>query len=210
MDKILKILMIIKDYFLIAVIAFLLIVMQFKNNKIDKLTTEVNEKPKIEYVYNTVVDTLKIPAPKPKEIIKYKPGKDSLIYIPLDLTSADSAQIAEAYINMYNLFGETKIYDNILKDDSIAYIRILEEIQFNSIKNRNLIFQSRVPMQTITNTQHVYTTSLVGGLEAGLNGVEVGVGLITKRNAFYKVSYDPYNKAIEGGAYFRIFNFRHK
>lgn len=209
MSKVLTILKTIKDYFLVVVIGFLLITIYFKNNKIDKLTTQLNEKPKVEYVYSTQIDTFKTPAPKPKVVIKYEP-KDSLVYVPLDLTSTDSAQIALAYIKLYNLYGETKIYDDVIKDDSTAYIRLQEKVQFSTIKDRNLIFEDRTPVVRITDTKNIYTTSIVGGIEVGMAGVEIGGGLITKRNTFYKVSCDPYNKTMRGGAYFAIFNFKNK
>ena len=210
MEKFLKILRTAKDYALVIVIAVLLIILHFKNNKIDNLTAKLDEKPKVEYVYNTVIDTFKIPVPIPKEVIKYKPGKDSIAYTPLDLTKADSAAIAMAYLKVSGLYSETKVYDDLIKDDSTAYIRLQEKVQFNSIKDRNLIFEDRTPTVYITETKNVYTTSIVGGVEAGNAGVEVGAGLITKKNTFYKVSYDPYNNTVRGGVYFGIFNFKHK
>lgn len=210
MEKFLKILRIMKDYALVIIIAVLLIILHFKNNKIDNLTAKLDEKPKVEYVYNTKVDTFKIFVPKPKEIIKYKPGKDSITYVPIDLTKADSAAIAEAYLKISGLYSETKIYDDIIKNDSTAYIRLQEKVQFNSIKDRNIIFEDKTPVVRVTEKQYIYTTSIVGGVEAGTGGVEVSAGLITKKNTFYKVSYDPYNKTISGGAYFGIFNFKHK
>lgn len=116
----------------------------------------------------------------------------------------------EAYTRLYDKYANITLYDDVVRDDSTGYIRIKERIQYNSIFDRNVIFEARTPVVHHTTTKKIYTTSIVGGIEAGLGGVEVGAGLITKRNMFMKVSYNPYNKTIEGGVYFPIFNFKNK
>lgn len=211
MNKVLEILKVIKTYFLIVVIGLLLVFIYFKNRKIENLNAQLALGPKIEYVYNTKTDTIVDSVPYPVEVIKYKnnPKVDTL-YVPLDLTLADSATIAAEYNKLFAQFAETKLYDNVLKDDSTAFIQLKESVQFNSIRDRELIFTDRTPVVNITTPKLIYTTSIVGGIEAGTTGVEVGAGLITKRNTFVKVSYDPFNKTVRGGMYFGIFNFKNK
>ena len=209
LDKLLNILKIIKNYFLFTVIAVLLIFIYFKNIKIDNLTAKLAEKPTVEYVYNTKTDTIKVLKPYPVEVIKWKESVDTL-YKPIDLNNSDSAKIAAAYKELFAKFGETKVYADVLKDDSTAYIKLEEKVQYNSISNRNLIFLDRTPVVYMDKVKNVYTTSLVGGIEAGTAGVEVGAGIITKRNTFMKVSYDPFNKTVRGGVYLSIFNFKSK
>lgn len=207
MDKFLEILKILKTYFLVTVIGVLLIFIYFKNNKIAKLTSQLNEKPKVEYVYNTKIDTIKVSVPKPYKVVEYKYETDTMF---VDVTSSDSVAITQAYLELIKKHGEIKLYDDVLKDDSVAFVQLQEKVQFNTIKDRNLIFLSRVPTKVITNTKNIYTTSIVGGIEAGPMGVEVGAGVVTKRNNILKISYDPVNNSIKAGGYIAIFNFKNK
>lgn len=209
LDKLIKFLKLVNDYFLFAVIALLLIFIYFKNIKIENLTAKLEEKPKVEYVYNTVTDTIKINVLKPYQVIKWKETKDT-VYVPLDLTTADSTQIAKAYKKLFEEFGTENVYKDVVKDDSTARIELTELIQYNKIQDRIVMFTDRTPVVHLTNTKYVYTTSIVGGIEAGTAGVEIGAGIITKRNTFIKVSYDPFNKTVRGGGYFSIFNFKNK
>lgn len=209
LDKLIKFLKLVKTYFLVAVIALLLIFIYFKNIKIENLTAKLEEKPKVEYVYNNTTDTLKVNVPKPYQVIKWKETKDT-VYVPIDLTTADSTKIAQAYKSLFEQFGEEKSYKNIMKDDSTAFIQLNQKVQYNTLQGSELIFTDKTPVVYITNTKPVYTTSIVGGIEAGTTGVEIGAGIITKRNTFIKVSYDPFNKTVRGGGYFSIFNFKNK
>lgn len=211
MKSVIKFLTFVKNYFLVAVIAILLIFIYFKNIKIENLNAKLAEAPKIEYVYNTKIDTIVLPIPKPIQVIKYKDNpKVDTLYVPIDLGASDSSKIALEYTRIYNKFAETNVYDDVLKDDTLAFIRLRENVQYNSITNRELIFLDRTPVVNITNTKYVYTTSIVGGIEAGTTGVEIGAGLITKRNNFAKISYDPFNKTTRGSVYMSIFNFKSK
>lgn len=209
MDKLIKFLKLVKDYFLVAVIALLLIFIYFKNIKIENLTAKLEEKPKVEYIYNNTTDTLKVNVPKPYQVIKWEKTRDT-IYVPIDLTTADSTKITQAYKSLFEQFGEEKSYKNIMKDDSTAFIQLNQKVQYNMLQGSELIFNDRTPVVYVTNTKPVYTTSIAGGIEAGTAGVEIGAGIITKRNTFIKVSYDPFNKTVRGGGYFSIFNFKNK
>lgn len=207
----LKILKTLKDYFLIVVIGVLLLIMTFKNNKIDNLTTQLEDKPQVEYVYNNIIDTFVDSIPTPVEIVKWYPKEVTVVDTvleSLELTNLDSAHIAEAYLELYSNYASIKVYDDILKDDSLAYIQLKEKIQYNSILDRELIYTDKTPIVYITTKQPVYTTSILGGIEAGLNGVDLGIAYIGKNNRFYKLSYDPYNKTFRGGVYVPIFNFK--
>lgn len=200
-----KILNKIKDYFFIIVIGILLIIITLKNNRIDKLNIQLTEKPKIEYIHDTIPDS--IPYPKP---VPYEVKVPEYIYdtIKTKLSGKDSAQIANEYYSLYTKYATINKYSTILKNDSIAFIQLDEKVQYNSIFDRNLIFQDRTPIVKITTTKIQKVTSIIGGIEAGLNGVELGTGIITKDNRLYKISYDPYNKGLRGAVYFPIFNFK--
>lgn len=209
MDKFLKILKVIKDYFFVIVIGFLLITIYFKNIKIDNLNKKLEDKPRIEYVYKNTTDTITVKVPKPYQVVKWKETKDTT-YVPIDLTKEDSTKIAQAYKDLFEEFGTENSYNNIMKDDSTAFIQLNQKVQYNTLQSSELIFTDRTPVVYITNTKPVYTTSIVGGIEAGTAGVEFGAGLVTKRNNIVKVSYDPFNRTARGAAYFNIFNFKSK
>jgi hypothetical protein len=202
----------IQTYFLVIVIGALLVIGYFKNNKITKLEAELLKSPKIEFVYRHQIDTIKGDSiPVPYEVIKWKPSDPVEVEVIkyVDPEEVDSAKIAEEYFKVYSDYASIKNYNKVLKDDSLAYIRLKESVQYNSIFGRELIYEHRTPTVVITQPpKHIYTTSIVGGIEAGLGGVDVGIGIITKKNMFLKVSYDPYNGVTEFGGYFPIFNFR--
>jgi hypothetical protein len=210
MKKILNFLKIIKTYFLVIVIGILLVVLYFKNNKITKLNTQLTELPKIEYVYNTITDTIKINVIKPVQVIKWKEIKDTL-YVPLNLSTIDSIQLAEAYNKLFEEFGAENTYNNVIKDDSIARIELTEVVQYNKIQERIFMFTDRTPSVTITNTKYITNASIVAGIETdNFGGVGVGLGLVTKKNNFFKASYDVSNNEFSFGGYVNIINFRSK
>ena len=208
----LKVLNKIKTYFLFIIIGILLVIGHFKNNKITKLSEELALEPQIEYVYNTTIDTVKIDSIIPVEVVKWYPKLTiDTLYQPLELTTADSSDIAEAYKGLYAQFAETKIYKDTLKNDSIAFIQLNEKVQYNSVFDREFIYLDKTPIIYITQPpKHIYTTSIVGGLETGNDGIAVGIGIITKRNMFLKVSYNPSTQGYMLGGYFSVFNFKSK
>ena len=206
MNKIIEILKMLKNYTMFVVIAVLLIIIYFKSNSIQRLRTKLAEKPKIEYVYNTKTDTIIQKVVEPKTTIVYK-DKHILIHDTLSLTNADSAQIAEAYASLYTEYHSKKIYDDVLKDDSLAYIKLYEEVSQNAISNRKLEYQDKTPVIKITNTVTERKFSIIGGLEAG-DGVKIGTGVVTNKNAVFTIAYDPFKKEGTGSVYLPIFTFK--
>lgn len=217
MERIINILKEIKNILFFIVIFALLIVIQFKNSAIKNLKEEVATKPVIEYVYNTdtvtVVDTIV----DIKETIKYK---DKILVqtdsVPIELTQADSMQIAKAYNNLYTEYNSVNIYDNVLKDDSLAYIKLYEEVSQNTIFNRKLDYQDRTPVIYITNTvtKQDKTLSLVGGIGASIgketNSLSLGLGMVTPSNRIYLFQYDPVNNGYGAAIYMPVFNIKSK
>lgn len=201
----------IKNIFIYGVILFLVVVIYFKTNRIYNLEAQLAEKPQIEYSYIETTDTIRDTIPIPVEIIKWR---DSVIYNtvykPIDLSHSDSTAIAQAYNDLYNNFSDIKRYDNVIKDDSIAFIRLKENVQYNAILDRELIFKDRTPIITNTVTKETRTISLVGGLSANYRGVNIAGGVVTDKNIVIVAGYDPFNKTAIGEAYFPIFNFKFK
>lgn len=211
MEKLIKYLRVLKDYFFIIVIATLLVIIYFKNIKEENLLTKLEEKPQIEYVYKDSIQVIEVEKPEPYEVIKWKDSvRVETDSIPLELTEADSAQIAEAYIQLYGEFNETKFYNDTLKNDTTAFISLYEEVKRNEIYNRRLTFIDKTPIIYKTNvlTKQDRTTSIVGGIGAGDGGVDVGLGLVTKRNSVFIISHDPFRQETKGSMYLPIFNFK--
>lgn len=200
----------IKDYFLIAVIAVLLIVITFKNGAINRLKKDLDEKPKVELVYKDTTIYLKgdpVPVPYKVEV------PDSIpVEVEKFLTSADSAKIANEYAKIFTKFNSKYSYSKVFKDDTTAFIKLDQVISQNKPIDQTLTFTDRTPIVYVTNKVKVSEKvfSLSGGIEAGTQGVEVGAALVDWGNRFYKVSYDPFNKTVRGGVYMPIFNFRSK
>lgn len=192
-------------------ILFLLVVIYFKNNKIDKLEAKLLEKPKIEKIYLTPkADTIVQEVIKPVEVIKLDTiqiAKLDTIYQPLDLTTADSIQIAQAYSELYIDYSSENIYDDVLKDDTLAYARLKEKVQFNKVTEREFIYTDRTPILKETIYKQDKTFSVIGGIHGNFEGLSLGGGIVTNKNVIYTVGYNPFNKSMTGGVYFPIFNF---
>lgn len=206
MEKIIKLFKGLLDYILIIIIGVLLVIIYSKNISLNNLRKKLDEKPKVEFVERIERDTVEVNNPVPVEVIKWKDSPTDTLYKPLDLTKADSAQIAKAYGDLYDTFTETKIYDEVLKDDSLAFIRIRDSVKYNSIFDRKLFYEHRTPTVHTTNTKIDRTTSIIGGIGVN-NGVKLGAGLVTGRNSIYIINYDPFNNTIGGAVYLPIFNF---
>ena len=199
----------ITNLFIYIVVLVLLVLIYFKNIKIDNLKDKLAEKPSIEYVEVHKTDTIVQNVPEPVEVIKWKKGdvvKDT-IYQPLDLTVVDSVKIAKAYNELYEKYAEITIYDDILKDDSLAFIRLREKTQYNKVFDRSLEYEHRTPIIRITRVEEDNTFSIVGGLHGNFKQISFAAGVVTKRNAVYLYDYDPFTKTHRAGVYLPILNF---
>lgn len=219
LDKILTILKTFKQYFLFLVILGLLIVIYFKNNTLNKLRGELSEKPRVEYVYPPpVIKTIKgdsIPYPVKVEKIKWR---DKIVEVPVEvekpinLTKEDSASIAEAYARLYDDYSTIRTYEKVFMDDSVAYIKVYEQVQYNKLLNNKIDFERRYPTTRITTVKQDKTLSLIGGLDASIgtdfNAISLGVGFVTPSNSVYLFKYDPVNKGFGGAVYLPIFNIK--
>ena len=210
MERILNILKSIKNIVLFLAILALLVVIQLKNWKINNLKKDLAEKPKVEYVYKDSVQVIHDSIPQPYKVVEYK---DKIVVDTLDLTSADSAQIAEAYIKVFLEYNKTNFYNDTLKNDTTAFISLYQEVTKNSIQDRKLTFIDRTPVVYITNTvtKEDKTLSITGGLGASVgpeSSVSVRAGIVTPSNRVYNFSYDPFTKQKMITVDFPIFNIK--
>jgi len=192
-------------------VLFLLVVIYFKNNKIDNLQAELLKKPTIEKVYlPSTTDTITETVIKPVEVIKLDTiqiAKLDTVYQPIDLTVADSASIAQAYSEVYADYSSKRLYDNVLKDDTLAFARLKETVQFNEITEREFIYRDKTPIIKETIYEVDKTFSVIGGIQGNFEGLSLMGGAVTNKNVVYTVGYNPFNKTATAGIYFPIFNF---
>ena len=192
-------------------VLFLLVVIYFKNNKIDNLQTELLKKPTIEKVYlPSTTDTITETVIKPVEVIKLDTiqiAKLDTVYQPIDLTVVDSASIAQAYSEVYADYSSKRLYDNVLKDDTLAFARLKETVQFNEITEREFIYRDKTPIIKETIYKVDKTFSVIGGIQGNFEGFSLMGGAVTNKNVVYTVGYNPFNKTATAGIYFPIFNF---
>ena len=192
-------------------VLFLLVVIYFKNNKIDNLQAELLKKPTIEKVYlPSTTDTITETVIKPVEVIKLDTiqiAKLDTVYQPIDLTVADSASIAQAYSEVYADYSSKRLYDNVLKDDTLAFARLKETVQFNEITEREFIYRDKTPIIKETIYEVDKTFSVIGGIQGNFEGFSLMGGAVTNKNVVYTVGYNPFNKTATAGIYFPIFNF---
>ena len=156
-------------------VLFLLVVIYFKNNKIDNLQAELLKKPTIEKVYlPSTTDTITETVIKPVEVIKLDTiqiAKLDTVYQPIDLTVADSASIAQAYSEVYTDYSSKRLYDNVLKDDTLAFARLKETVQFNEITEREFIYRDKTPIIKETIYEVDKTFSVIGGIQGNFEGL---------------------------------------
>lgn len=204
MDKIINNLKSIANGILYLSILVLLVILHFKNIRIENLKNKINQKPPIEYVYVNKVDTLKIEYPVPKI------QRDTVVITLPILSNKDSSQIVQEYYGLYSEYSRIKEYDDILRNDSLAFIQLKEKVQYNRVYDRELIYQHKTPIiykgiNEVTNSRSKF--SLVGGIEGNFDGLSIGGGVVTTKNSVYTINYDPFNKGFRVGIYYPIFNF---
>lgn len=213
LKNILSILKGFRDIFWVVVVFVLLIIVYFKNTALNNCRSKEPE-VKVEYVYKTQIDTIRDTIVEPYEVIKWK-EKPVIVEqdgTTVELEDADSMQIVKAYENLYTDYNSTYSFDNILKDDTVAFIRLKENVTKNNIFNRELIFEDRTPVVHLTTKVPERTFSVIAGLDGSigkdLNTISAGVGFVTKSNSVYLFKYDPINKGYGGAVYIPIFNFK--
>lgn len=151
---------------------------------------------------DTVWDTIKITStvykPLPKETI--------WVNVPSDI---DTTEILKRYY--------AKIYyEDILKDDTSAYILVKDTISQNSLYTRQYEFINRRPTEiNTTTTVYQYDTckeckrfniGFGGFLGGNLDTFNAGFSIMlqTNKKSSYTLSYDPINKVGEVGIYWMI------
>jgi hypothetical protein len=116
----------------------------------------------------------------------------------------DTAAILKDYFSR-------KIYGDTLKDDTSAFIALIDTVYMNQLHKRTLIFQNRRATEintTINNFGEVPRNKFFFGVSIGrsLNNFAAGPSLlwVTKKSFAYGLMYDVVNKDFYGTFYYKI------
>lgn len=142
----------------------------------------------------------KNPAPETKTLIKYIRVKEK--------TKIDSEAIYKAYISKVK-------YAQVLKNDSIAYIKLDQVISQNRVISQHLVYVPKRPTlysETIIKNKtpaiRILTgVSVMGGIQKMYIFGELG--LLTRKDDLFRIGYDPFQRLFEAGVLFKI-HFRRK
>lgn len=147
-------------------------------------------------IYDTIYDTIIIKEPYPEEII-----------LPSD-TFFKYHEVDTPYI-LRDYFSKV-YYDDTLKNDTSAFIRIMDTISRNRLQHRKLIYKNNRPTEikyttTIINPKKniIYVGGSLGFCEDNFN-VSAGLFLKTKKDRLYGIYYNPVRKEYGGQIYFPI------
>lgn len=197
-----------KTLILFILIAGFVIILYFRNSKIESLNAKLAELPKIEYVNH--IDTIEDSTPV--YITKLIPSKADTEYVAVikylekSLTKEDSLNIGKKVISWIEDYNTTRTYSKIFKDDSSAFVKFSTDIYRNRLVDPELIFKNNYPIyKTITTPNK---TEIYGGFGAYTNGLLLNAGVMTKSKIFYQIQTDPINKYYGGQVSFKLFQFK--
>ena len=186
-------------YLSIILILGLLLGYQYTKKPREIITT------KTEYIR----DTTEIVVTKvERELVPY----DSIIYVDVpNISEIDSVSIAEAYLKLHSEHFVLKKYNEIFKDDSIAYVEIETHIQENNIKFQEMIFRNRVATEinTTTITQiYVPKHQFFIGANTSLKSINPNISWVIQERHNINIGYDTYHKLPTIGYSWRFMNFK--
>lgn len=146
------------------------------------------------WFYDTTRYITQVPVPVPVEVIR-----------PVEVQAVvDTALILRDYFSKY-------VYDRVLKDDSLAYIRLTDTVSRNRLSPATLQYTDRTPTQIIYNTTTVsnpvnklFAGPVIGGSFDGNLSLGGSAMLVTKKDHAYSITADPFNRHIQGTAYWKI------
>ena len=87
---------------------------------------------------------------------------------------------------LINKFLQTRVYDDTLKDDTIAFIRVIDTVAYNELQGRRTYFEARYVSSTTTTTivNQGLRKQFLWGIDGGFNelspvlGYDYGKGII--------------------------------
>ena len=160
---------------------------------------------KSDTVFVTTTDTLKIykhyPKPKPDQII------DSV----WTWMAVDTAEILAECQQMGQLYNSTRIYNRRFDFDSCGYVDLTDTVRRNLLQGYEAVSHLNLIRQTQIITRVEVPPARIGiHLGAVLSyGNEFGIvptaALVTKKKHLYTIGYNPFDKKIFAGGFFRLY-----
>lgn len=148
------------------------------------------------WFYDTTRYITQVPLPYPVEVLEMIP-----VEVPV---LVDSLAIFEAFFRRY-------VYQRILRDDSLAYIRLTDTVSQNRFTGSSLEYINRKPTQIVYNTttvsnevNKVFLGPAIGGSLNGSLALGGSAMLVTKRDNAYGITADPFNRSLMATAYWKI------
>lgn len=129
-----------------------------------------------------------------RELVPY----DSIIYVDVpDISEIDSASIAEAYLRLHSEHFVLNKYNEIFKDDSIAYVEIETHVQENNIKFQEMVFKNRVATEINTTTiiqKHTPRNQFFIGANTSLKSINPHISWVSNERHQISIGYDVTHK----------------
>ena len=159
----------------------------------------------IDSIVWNVKDSIRI---KDTTVVNYK---DSLVshYVTIpvyDSLDIDSGKIVQEYFSKQH-------YKDTLVNDSTLFFTLSEAVYKNKITDRSFSYINKLPMYKIkTKTEYkskpVYKANFyLGGHVTTSGGLYIGGLYTTPHKGAYSLTYDPINKNVNAGIYFRFISF---
>lgn len=198
----------VKSLILFIITFAFIVILYFRNQTIEELTIKLKDCNNIVYVHK--IDTIRDTTVVYKEIIKPLPSDTEYVeiveYIEKNLTPNDSLEIGRKVINWITDYNTIKLYDNIYRDDSIAFVRFKTSVYKNNLVDPTLIMENRLPMYKYVTEEP--KTQIYAGFGFNTNGPLVNAGVLTKSNILYQVQADPIHGYYGGSINFKLYQFK--
>ncbi len=151
------------------------------------------------WFYDTARIVTRIPVPYPvKELVP--------VNVPAVI---DSLAVFKAYYTRF-------VFDRILKDDSTAFVRVIDTLSQNKFTGSSMEFINRRPTQIITHTttlakpvNKVFVGPMVGATMDGKLAFGGSAVFVSKRDNAYGLTVDPFARRVEVSSLWKI-SFRKK
>lgn len=166
----------------IGVVSLIVLAIFIKDKFFPNTVTNTKTVTKTDTIRDTTTVVKQLPAPEPDTVVEVKE-------VPMP---EDSSDLFDKYYQLYQEHHRQNFYDDVLKDDSVAFIRVEETVHGNKIVDRKLFYKNRKPTvvnKTIKETI-IHRNRLFFGGEIGNSTIQPSVMFQTKNNMIYKVGYD--------------------
>lgn len=185
----------------------IVLTLYLNDSKITKLEKKLSECEQ-NVIYNNTTDTIDDPCVEYVETkVPSDPEyKEIILYLEKNLSLNDSLEIGRKVMHMITDYNTARLYDNVFKNDSSAFIEFRGIIYKNNLVSPEIIFQNRYPAYVRIPEEE--QTEIFAGFGGYTKGITVNAGLITKKNIMYQLSVDPINKYYGGSVNYKIFGFK--